>query len=138
MKRNSKNNRKFAILALMISLVSAIVAQESQPGFVIALKNGSSIRGRTLARDEASGNLRLTMTESSSGAPKSYAIISMDDAEAIKASTADSDSIIIRLQGGSELRCKEFGLNGDMVTIKLGTASKLEVRWENIESISFK
>ncbi|MEW6212445.1 MAG: hypothetical protein AB1631_29235 [Acidobacteriota bacterium] len=138
MKRNSKNNMKIA-LALIISLVSAsAVAQESQPGFVISLKNGSSIRGRTLARDEASGNLRLTMTESSSGAPKSYAVISMDDAEAIRASTASEDSIIIKLQGGSELRCKEFGLNGDMVTIKLGTASKLEVRWENIESISFR
>lgn len=131
---------KTAILTLMISLIVAIaaVAQDTQPGFVISLKNGSSIRGRTLARDETSGNLRLTMTESSSGAPKSYAIISMDDAEAIRASTADSDSIVIKLQGGSELRCKEFGLNGDMVTVKLGTASKLEVRWDNIESISFK
>ncbi len=131
---------KTAILALMISLIvaPAAVAQETQPGFVISLKNGSSIRGRTLARDESSGNLRLTMTESSSGAPKSYAVISMDDADAIRASTADSDSIVIKLQGGSELRCKEFGLNGDMVTIKLGTASKIEVRWDNIESISFK
>lgn len=131
---------KTAILTLMISLIVAVaaVAQDTQPGFVISLKNGSSIRGRTLARDETSGNLRLTMTESSTGAPKSYAVISMDDAEAIRASTADSDSIVIKLQGGSELRCKEFGLNGDMVTVKLGTASKIEVRWDNIESISFK
>ncbi|HEY7544547.1 MAG TPA: hypothetical protein VID27_06680 [Blastocatellia bacterium] len=130
---------KTVILVLTISLVVALaaVAQDTQPGFVISLKNGSSIRGRTLARDE-SGNLRLTMTESSSGAPKSYAVISMDDAEAIRASTADSDSIVIKLSGGSELRCKEFGLNGDTVTVKLGTASKIEVRWENIESISFK
>ena len=127
------------MLVLTISLVVALaaVAQDTQPGFVISLKNGSSIRGRTLARDE-SGNLRLTMSESSSGAPKSYAVIAMDDAEAIRASTADSDSIVIKLSGGSELRCKEFGLNGDTVTVKLGTASKIEVRWENIESISFK
>ncbi len=129
---------KFAILALMISMVASLAAVAQEAGFVISLKNGSSIRGRTLARDESSGNLRLTMTESSSGAPKSYAVISMDDAEAIRASTADSDSIVIKLQGGSELRCKEFGLNGEMVTIKLGTASKIEVRWDNIESISFK
>jgi hypothetical protein len=131
---------KRAILSILTLLIlgAAVLAQESAPGFVISLKNGSSIRGRSLARDEATGSLRLTMTESTSGAPKSYAVISMDDADSIRASTSDTDSILIRLLGGSELRCKEFGLNGDMVSIKLGTASKIDVRWDQIESISFK
>jgi len=77
------------------------------------------------------------MTESNSGAPKSYAIIAMDDADSIRASTSETDSIRIKLLGGSELRCKEFGLNGETVTVKLGTASRIEVRWDQIESITF-
>lgn len=113
-------------------------AQESgQAGFVVSLKNGSTIRGRTLARDEPSGKLRLVMTESSTGAAESYAVISMADADSIRASASNTDSIRIRLIGGSELRCKEFDLNRDVVTVKLGTASRVEVRWDEIESISF-
>lgn len=132
--------KRIITLALIISILSALAfAQDStESGFVISLKNGSSVRGRTLARDEATGNLRLTMTESSTGSPKSYAIIAMDDAEAIRASSAETESIVIKLLGGSELRCKEFGLNGDTVSIKLGTASRVDVRWDQIESISFR
>ncbi len=121
----------------LLGLVVSGFAQDAG-GFVIVLKNGSSIKGRTLSRDEASGSLKLTMTESSSGSPKSYAVIAMDDAEAIRTSTTDTDSIVIRLLGGSELRCKEFGLNGDTVSVKLGTASRVDVRWAEIESISFR
>jgi hypothetical protein len=131
---------KISIMSIVVVLVfvASTIAQESgAAGFVITLKNGSTMRGRTLARDEASGKLRLTMTESSGGSPKSFAIVSMDDAEAIRASTTESDSIRIKLVGGSELRCKEFGLNGDNLIIKLGTASRIEVRWDQIESISF-
>jgi hypothetical protein len=128
------------VLTLLIALASAgipALAQDtSQPGFVITLRNGSTIRGRTLLRDE-SGKLRLTMTETASGAPKSFALISMDDAETIRASTSETDSIRIRLLGGSELRCKEFGLSGEMVSVKLGSASRVDVRWDQIESISF-
>lgn len=112
-------------------------AQESQSGFIILLKNGSAVRGRTLTRDAESGRLRVSMTETSSGEPKSYAVIAMDDAESIRASSTDSDTISIKLQGGSELKCKEFTLNGETVTVKLGTASRVEVRWEDIASISF-
>lgn len=132
--------KKITILALIVSIISAVgVAQTaSESGFIISLKNGSSVRGRTLARDESTGSLRLTMTESSAGSPKSYAIIAMDDAESIKASSAETESIVIKLLGGSELRCKEFGLGGETVTIKLGTASRVEVRWDQIESISFR
>lgn len=132
--------KKISTLALIVSIISAVAYSQtaSESGFVISLKNGSSVRGRTLARDESTGNLRLTMTESSAGSPKSYAIIAMDDAESIKASSAETESIVVRLLGGSELRCKEFGLGGDTVTIKLGTASRVEVRWDQIESISFR
>jgi hypothetical protein len=131
---------KRAILTSLISLLlcAFVSAQDSASGFVISLKNGSSVRGRSLARDESTGSLRLTMTESAEGAPKSYAVIAMDDAEAIRASSSDTDSILVRLLGGSELRCREFGLDGDTVTIKLGTASRIDVRWDQIESISFK
>lgn len=133
--------KRITTLVLTISILSTLaLAQEtSQSGFVIALKNGSSVRGRTLARDETTGTLRLTMTESSEGSPKSYAVIAMDDAESIRASsTAETESIVIKLLGGSEIRCKEFGLNGDTVSIKLGTASRVDVLWSQIESISFK
>jgi hypothetical protein len=131
--------RTFIIAMAMLAPAAFALAQEPQaaPGFVISLKNGSSVRGRTLTRDESSGKLRLTMTETSAGEPKSYALISMDDAETIRASSSDTDSIRIRLAGGSELRCREFSLSGDTVGVKLGSASRIEVRWDQIESISF-
>lgn len=133
-------NIKTAIISALAAVVMALPAigqEPSEPGFVITLKNGSSVRGRNLSRDEATGSLRLTMTQTAAGAAKSYAIIAMDDADSIRASSSETDSIIIRIRGGSEVRCKEFGLNGDTVTIKLGSASKVEVPWEQIESISF-
>ena len=67
----------------------------------------------------------------------SYAVIAPEDTAAIQSSASASDSISIRLKGGSELRCKEFALSGDMVTVKLGTATRIEVRWNEIDSISF-
>jgi hypothetical protein len=109
----------------------------SQAGFIITLKNGSSVRGKTLSRDETTGRLRLNMSESASGEPKSYAVIDAEDTAEIKSSASDSDSIRIKLKGGSDLRCKEFSLNGETVTVKLGSASRVEVRWAEIESISF-
>ncbi len=127
-----------ATILFFMPLVGLTQAQDATPpGFTISLKNGSMVRGRTLTRDEASGALRLTMTETGTGGPKSYAIIAMDDADSIRASTTDADSILVKLFGGSELRCKEFGLNGDTVTVKLGTASRIDVRWDQIQSISF-
>ncbi|HWP43218.1 MAG TPA: hypothetical protein VNO14_08300 [Blastocatellia bacterium] len=133
-----KTRNSILSIALPLLLAASISAQDAaETGFIISLKNGSTIRGRQLARDEATGKLRLTMTESDTGSPKSYAIIAMDDAEAIRAPASDTDSIRIKLKGGSELRCKEFGLSGEMVTVKLGTASRIEVRWEDIESITF-
>lgn len=127
---------------LMVMLMATVLgwsaaAQDSgSPGFVISMKNGSTIRGRTLSRDEASGKLRLSMTEAS-GEAKSYAIIAPEDTTEIRSSASDSDSIRIRLKGGSDLRCKEFSLNGDSVAVKLGSATKVEVKWTDIESISF-
>jgi hypothetical protein len=118
-----------------LALAAPIGAQET--GFVISLKNGSSIRGRTLSRDESTGKLRLAMTESVDGEAKSYAVIAPEDTSEIRSSASDSDSIRIRLKGGSDLRCKEFALVGDAVAVKLGSASKVEVRWSDIESISF-
>lgn len=130
--------RKILIGAITVLLfVSIVSAQEEQAGFIILLKNGSAVRGRTLTRDEASGRLRVAMTETSSGEAKSYAVIAMEDAESIRASSTETESIRIKLAGGSELKCKEFTLNGDTVTVKLGTASRIEVRWEDIASISF-
>jgi hypothetical protein len=129
---------KTLISATAVLLLASIVwAQEEQAGFIILLKNGSAVRGRTLTRDEASGRLRVAMTETSSGEAKSYAVIAMEDAESIRASSSETESIRIKLAGGSELKCKEFILNGDTVTVKLGTASRIEVRWEDIASISF-
>ena len=125
-----------AACAILLSFGAA--AQDTAgPGFVITLKNGSSIRGRTLSRDEASGKLRLVMTETDAREPKSYAIVSMEDADAIRASTADTESIRIKVRGGSDLRCKEFGLAPDKVTVKIGTSSRIEITWDQIESISF-
>jgi len=124
---------------MVLILASFGFAQDAgQAGFVISLKNGSTIRGRTLTRDESSGTLRLAMTETGSGEAKSYAMISPDDAVDIRSSSADTDSIRIRLKGGSELKCKEFVLQGDAVAVKLGSASRVEVKWSDIESISFQ
>ena len=125
------------VLLTVLFLSPLASAQETQSGFIILLKNGSAVRGRTLTRDADTGRLRVSMTESSSGEPKSYAVIAMEDAESIRASSSEADTISIKLQGGSELKCKEFTLNGETVTVKLGTASRVEVRWEDIASISF-
>ena len=131
-------NTVFALALIAAAFVEPAPAQDApQPGFVLSLKNGSMIRGRMLARDEASGNLRLTMTETGAGAPKSYAVVAMDDAQAIKASAADTDSIIVRLIGGSELKCRELDLSGETITVKIGTASRVELHWQQIQSISF-
>ena len=125
-------------MLMVLILASFGIAQDAgQAGFVISLKNGSSIRGRTLTRDESSGTLRLAMTETGSGEAKSYAMISPDDAVDIRSTSTDTDSIRIRLKGGSELKCKEFVLQGDAVAVKLGSASRVEVKWSDIESISF-
>jgi hypothetical protein len=123
---------------MVLILAGFATAQDAaQTGFVISLRNGSSIRGRTLTRDESSGILRLAMTETASGEAKSYAIISPDDTVDIRSSSSESDSIRIKLKGGSELKCKEFALHGDSVSVKLGAASRVEVKWTDIESISF-
>lgn len=123
---------------MVLILAGFAIAQDAaQTGFVISLRNGSSIRGRTLTRDESSGILRLAMTETASGEAKSYAIISPDDTVDIRSSSSESDSIRIKLKGGSELKCKEFALQGDSVSVKLGAASRVEVKWTDIESISF-
>jgi hypothetical protein len=132
----SKTTLVSAILVIMIAV--SIAAQDTGgSGFVITLKNGSTVRGRTLSRDETTGKLRLAMTEEAGGEAKSYAVIAPEDTTEIRSSATDSDSIRIRLKGGSDLRCKEFALNGDAVAVKLGSASKVEVRWSDIESISF-
>ena len=119
-------------LAAMLLMTIGSAAQDSaQSGFVISLKNGSSVRGRQLTRDDATGKLRLAMTDNS------YAVIAPEDTSAIQSSASASDSISIKLKGGSELRCKEFALSGDIVTVKLGTATRIEVRWNEVDSISF-
>jgi hypothetical protein len=125
------------LITLALILAAPIAAQETgASGFVISLKNGSTIRGRTLSRDDTTGKLRLAMTEAG-GEAKSYAVIAPEDTSEIRSSASDSDSIRIRLKGGSDLRCKEFSLNGDSVAVKLGSATKVEVKWADIESISF-
>jgi len=132
----TKKTLFFTIVAFLIA--ASIAAQEtSRPGFVIKLKNGSTLRGRTLSRDETSGALRLVMTEANDSAVKSYAVIAADDTSEISSSSTDSESIRIKLKGGSDLRCKEFSLSGDSVAVKLGSASKLEIKWSDIDSISF-
>jgi hypothetical protein len=124
------------ILASMLPFSVMIMAQEeTSVGFVITLKNGSTLKGRTLSRD-TSGNLRLAMTESG-GEARSYAVIAPEDSAGIRSSSTETDSIIIKLSGGSELKCKEFTLNGETVTVKLGSATKVEVTWAEILSISF-
>ena len=128
-----------ALISTLLALIFAVPnsAQDTGgSGFVISLKNGSTIRGRTLSRDDANGKLRLAMTEAG-GEARSYAIIAPEDTTEIRSSATDVDSIRIRLKGGSDLRCKEFSLNGESVAVKLGSASKVEVRWTDIESISF-
>jgi hypothetical protein len=133
-----KSKTTFVIITFFFMLGVPILAQDTGgPGFIISLKNGSTVRGRTLSRDDATGKLRLAMTEETSGEAKSYAVIAPEDTTEIRSSASDSDSIRIRLKGGSDLRCKEFSLNGDTVAVKLGSASKVEVRWSDIESISF-
>ena len=124
-----------AIAAVALG-IPGLAQDTGQPGFVITLKNGSTLRGRTLSRDEATGKLRLTMTEAA-GEAKSFAVIAADDTSEIRSSAGEGDSIRIRLKGGSDLRCKEFSLAGDSVAVKLGSASKVEIRWSDIESISF-
>lgn len=121
----------WTLAAMLVMTVVAAAQESAQTGFVISLKNGSSVRGRTLTRDEATGKLRLAMTDSS------YAVIAPEDTAAIQSSASASDSINIKLKGGSELRCKEFALSGEVVTVKLGTATRIEVRWNEIDSISF-
>lgn len=125
-------------IAAMLALTLSAAAQEAgQSGFVISLKNGSTIKGRTLSRDDQTGRLRLSMTETGAGEARSYAIISPEDASDIRSSSSETDSIRINLKGGSQIKCKEFVLNGDAVTVKLGSASRIEVQWSEIESISF-
>jgi hypothetical protein len=131
---------KTIFLSTIAALILAvpIAAQDAgQPGFVIKLKNGSTLRGRTLSRDESNGALRLVMTESSDAGAKSYAVIAVDDTADISSSSSDTESIRIKLKGGSDLRCKEFTLSGDSIAVKLGSASKVEIKWSDIESISF-
>lgn len=126
----------FTIAALILAV--PVAAQDAgQPGFVIKLKNGSMLRGRTLSRDDSNGALRLVMTEASDSGPRSYAVIAAEDTAEITSSSSDSESIRIKLKGGSDLRCKEFSLSGDSVAVKLGSASKVEIKWSDIESISF-
>jgi hypothetical protein len=127
----------FSIAAALALSICATAQDAAQSGFVISLKNGSTIRGRTLTRDNQTGKLRLSMTETGAGEPRSYAIISPEDASDIRSSASASDSITISLRGGSQIRCKEFALNGDTVAVKLGSASRVEVQWTEIESISF-
>ena len=121
----------WTLAAMLWAAIGAAAQDATQSGFVISLKNGSTVRGRQLSRDDATGKLRLAMSDSS------YAVIAPEDTAAIQSSATASDSINIRLKGGSELRCKEFALSGDMVTVKLGTATRIEVRWNEIDSISF-
>jgi len=119
------------IITAIITVASAAAQDTAQSGFAISLKNGSNVRGRTLSRDETTGKLRLAMSENS------YAVIAPEDTVSIQSPSGAADSISIKLKGGSELRCKEFALNGELVAVKLGTASRVEVRWTDIESISF-
>jgi hypothetical protein len=128
----------FLLTIAALILAVPIAAQDAgQPGFVIKLKNGSTLRGRTLSRDESNGALRLVMTESSDAGAKSYAVIAVDDTADISSSSSETESIRIKLKGGSDLRCKEFTLSGDSIAVKLGSASKVEIKWSDIESISF-
>jgi hypothetical protein len=130
-----------AISVMTISVLTisiSVAAQETdQSGFVITLKNGSTIRGRTLSRDDQTGKLRLAMTETGAGEARSYAVISPEDASDIRSSSSATDSITIKLRGGSQIKCKEFALSGDTVSVKLGSASRIEVQWSEIEAISF-
>lgn len=119
------------IATAIITAASAVAQDTAQSGFAISLKNGSSVRGRTLSRDETTGKLRLAMSENS------YAVIAPEDTVSIQSPSGASDSISIKLKGGSELRCKEFALSGEVVAVRLGTATRVEVRWNEIESISF-
>jgi hypothetical protein len=130
-------NRILCATLFTLLLAAPIYAQESESGFTITMKNGSVLKGRTLTRDASSGALSLTLTESAAGNARSYAVVAVDDAEAIKAGSSETESIRIKLTGGSEIKCREFGLNGNTITVKIGTASKIEIGWDQIESISF-
>jgi hypothetical protein len=127
---------KRAILTAFILLSVTVTVSAQEPGFTLSLKNGSTLRGGALAREEGSGRLRLTMTESN-GTAKSYAVVAAEDIEAIRASSAGATSIKIKLLDGSELMCKEFSLSGDILSVKLGTASRLEIPWDQVESVNF-
>src|SRR5260370_38460689 len=111
-----------AICAILLA-ATAVAQDSSSAGFVITLKNGSTIRARTLARDDASGKLRLIMTETDAKEPKSFALIAMEDADAIRASTADTESIRIKVRGGTGMRSKELGVGPDELTVAIGTPS---------------
>src|ERR1051325_6064590 len=125
-------------IAAILTLSLSVAAQDgAQSGFVISLKNGSTIKGRTLSRDEQTVKLRRAMTGAGAGEARSCAIISPEDASDIRSSSSETDSIRINLKGGSQIKCKEFALNGDTVTVKLGSASRIEVQWSEIESIRF-
>lgn len=133
-----KTKKRLFSIAATLALSICVAAQDApQSGFVISLKNGSTIKGRTLSRDNHTGRLRLSMTETGAGEPRSYAIISPEDASDIRSSASTTDSITISLRGGSQIKCKGFDLNGDTVAVKLGSASRVEVQWAEIESISF-
>ena len=129
-----KNSAVFSIIAILALLAAAVAQDSATRGFIIKMKNGSTIVGQSLTRDEASGNLRLTMTESGS----SYAVIAMDDVDVIQASGSGTDSIQIKLRGGSELKCKEFTIGKNTVILKIGTASRIEVQWADMESVRFQ
>ena len=119
-----------SVAAVLLATVAVFAQDPAQSGFAISMKNGSTVRGRTLSRDDQTGNLRLAMSENS------YAVIAPEDTVSIQSPAGAADSISIKLKGGSELRCKEFALNGEVVSVKLGTATRVEVRWGEIESIS--
>ena len=123
--------KSILLFAVTLLIMSDVARAQEQSGFAISLKNGSMVRGRTLSRDESTGKLRLSMSENS------YAVIAPEDTVSIQSPSGASDSISIKLKGGSELRCKEFSLDGETVSVKLGTATRVEVRWGEIESISF-
>jgi len=66
-----KLKKTLVIITICLMLGVPILAQDTgAAGFIISLKNGSSVRGRTLSRDDATGKLRLAMTEDASGEAK--------------------------------------------------------------------
>src|SRR5436190_1235876 len=76
-------------VGVICSFVPPAAAQDTGgSGFVISLKNGSTMRGRTLSRDESTGKLRLAMTEAG-GEARSYAILAPEDTTEIRSSASD-------------------------------------------------